>query len=139
MNPIIKNVLAVIAGAIIGMAVNMGIILLFGYIIPPPEGVDVSNVESIKASMHLYEIKHFIPPLLAHGLGTLIGALVTYLLASNNKMKLALLIGVFFLIGGIMMVIQLPSPTWMIIVDLVGMYIPMAWLGAKLVEGWSND
>lgn len=138
MSPIVRNILAVLAGAIIGMAVNMGIILIFGNIIPPPEGVDVSDVESIKASMHLYETKHFIPPLLAHGLGTLVGALITYLLAANNKMKLALLIGAFFLIGGIMMVIQLPSPLWMEVVDLVGMYIPMAWLGAKIASSRSK-
>jgi len=36
MNPIIKNILAVLAGVVLGSAVNMGIIMISGSIIPPP-------------------------------------------------------------------------------------------------------
>ena len=133
MNPIIKNILAVLAGFLVGSAVNMGIIMILGYVIPPPEGVDVTNMESIKASMHLFEPKHFISPFLAHALGTLVGAMVTAWIAATHKMKFALGIGVFFLIGGITNVFMLPSPTWFAILDLTGAYLPMAWIGGKLM------
>ena len=53
MNPVLKNILAVIGGIAIGMGVNMGLIILSGSIIPPPEGVDPMNAESIKANIHL--------------------------------------------------------------------------------------
>lgn len=132
MNPILKNILAVIAGIILGSVVNMGIIMLSGSIIPPPEGVDPSDMESLKSSMHLFEPKHFIVPFLAHALGTLAGAFVTALIAFSHKMKLALIIGLFFLLGGISSVFMLPSPTWFIVLDLVGAYIPMAWIGGLL-------
>jgi hypothetical protein len=39
---------------------------------------------------------------------------------------------VLFLIGGIVNVFLLPSPTWFSIVDLVGAYIPMAFIGGKI-------
>ncbi len=44
-----------------------------------------------------------------------------------------MIIAVFFLAGGIANVLMLPSPTWFIILDLVVAYIPMGYLGAKLV------
>jgi len=132
MNPILKNILAIIAGIIIGSLVNMGIIMVSGSIIPPPDGADVTTTEGLKAAMHLFEPKHFILPFLAHALGTLTGAFVAALIAANHKMKFALGIGVFFLVGGIASVFMLPSPTWYTVVDLVGAYIPMAYIGGKL-------
>ena len=44
MNPIFKNILAVIAGCVLGSAVNMGIIMVSGSIIPPPDGADVTTM-----------------------------------------------------------------------------------------------
>ncbi|MGB3151657.1 MAG: hypothetical protein WBB27_13440, partial [Maribacter sp.] len=100
MNPVVKNILAVIAGLIVGSIVNMGIIILSGSIIPPPEGADNTTMEGLKATMHLFEPKHFIMPFFAHALGTLVGAFVAVKIAANRKMLFALLIGAFFFVGG---------------------------------------
>ena len=132
MNPILRNVLAVIAGIAIGASVNMGIITISGSIIPPPDGADVATMEGLKATIHLFEPKHFLMPFLAHALGTLAGALITALIAVSHKLRLALAIGVIFLAGGIQMVMALPSPLWFRITDIIGAYIPMAYFGAKL-------
>lgn len=135
MNPIVRNILALIAGLVVGSAVNMGIIMVSGSIIPPPEGADVTTMEGLKASMHLFEPKHFIFPFLAHALGTLAGAIIAALIAVTHKMKFALGIGLFFIIGGIINIISLPSPLWFTILDLAGAYIPMGWIGGKIVAG----
>lgn len=135
MNPIFRNFLAVISGIFFGSAVNMGIVMISGSIIPPPPGVDPGNMESLKTSMHLFEAKHFLMPFLAHALGTFVGAYLAALMAFNHKMKFALGIGMFFLVGGIASVIILPSPRWFTILDLAIAYIPMAWLGGKLAFG----
>jgi hypothetical protein len=132
MNKIVKNVLAVITGIILGSAVNMGIIMLQGYFIALPEGVDVTNTESLQSSMHLFGPKHFIFPFLAHAIGTLVGAYLSARIAASHKMKFALGIGIFFLIGGISMVFLMPSPIWVAILDLSVAYIPMGWLGGRL-------
>lgn len=134
MNSKIRNVLAVIVGLIAGSAVNMGLVMVGAQIIPPPAGVDVTNVESIKASIHLFEFKHFIVPFLAHALGTLVGAYVTVIIAATYRMMLGLVIGVLFLLGGITNAFMLPSPAWFVVVDLVGAYIPMAWIGTRLTK-----
>ncbi len=133
MNPIIKNILAVIVGIFIGSAVNMGIIMVSGSIIPPPSGADITTMEGLKASIHLFEPKHFIFPFLAHALGAFAGALLAALIAANHKMKFAISIGVFFLIGGITNILMLPSPLWYTFIDLVGAYIPMSYLGGMLI------
>lgn len=132
MNPIIRNILAVISGIVVGGVVNMGIINISGSIIPPPEGADVTTTEGLKEAMLLFEPRHFIFPFLAHALGTFIGAFLAALIAATHKMKFALGIGFFFLLGGIASVFMLPSPTWFTILDLVGAYLPMAWIAGKL-------
>jgi hypothetical protein len=131
MNPTLKNILAVIAGLIVGSAVNMGIIMMSGSVIPPPPGADLSTMEGLKTSMPLFEPKHFIMPFLAHALGTLVGAFLAAKIASSFKMRCALIVGVLFLIGGISNVFMLPSPMWFNVLDLVVAYIPMAYLGGR--------
>jgi hypothetical protein len=133
MNPIVKNILAVIIGIVAGSAVNMGIIMISGSIIPPPEGVDNTTMEGLKAGLHLFQPKHFLFPFLAHALGTFVGALLAAIIAANRKLLFAMVIGVFFLAGGIANILMLPSPTWFTIVDLVGAYLPMAFFAAKLL------
>ncbi|MBD3615157.1 MAG: hypothetical protein HUJ22_01195 [Gracilimonas sp.] len=132
MKPFFKNALATLAGIIIGGAVNMGIIMISGAIIPPPEGADVTTMEGLQEAMHLFQPQHFVMPFLAHALGTLVGAFLTAYFVVSEPKKWAFFIGCFFLLGGVSNVVMLPAPLWFSIVDLVGAYIPMAYLGAIL-------
>jgi hypothetical protein len=134
MNPVIRNIIAVIAGLLIGGAVNMSLIMISGSIIPPPEGADITTMEGLKSSMHLFQPRHFVFPFLAHAAGTFTGAFVAALFAANNKLKFALAIGVFFLLGGIINVVALPSPIWFSVLDLVAAYIPVSYLAGKIVS-----
>ena len=133
MNPIIRNVLALLAGAAVGGLVNGAIIMISGNIIPPPVGVDVTTEAGLKAGLHLFEPKHFLMPFLAHAIGTFIGALTCARIAVSMRMVLAMMIGVLFFAGGAQMVMILPAPMWFNVCDLVFAYIPMAFLAAKLV------
>ncbi|MEM9819976.1 MAG: hypothetical protein AAF985_02845 [Bacteroidota bacterium] len=132
MNPILRNTLAVLAGCFIGSVINMGIIQLGMNLIPPPEGVDPTDVESIKASMHLYETKHFIVPWIAHAIGTLVAAFIAVKFAVSHHLKLAMGIGAFFLLGGVAAAQMIGSPALMTAIDLIVAYLPMAWLGYQL-------
>jgi hypothetical protein len=129
MNTFIRNSLAVVVGLVLGGAVNMLIITIGPGIIAPPAGVDATDAESIAASMHLYEPKHFITPLVAHAVGTLVGALLAFLVAASHKSLFAFVIGLAFLAGGTYMVFTLPGPVWFSVLDLTVAYLPMAWLG----------
>lgn len=130
---IIKNILAVVIGLLIGGTVNMSIIMNSSSIIPPPAGTNLTTMEGLQAAMPLMEPKHFLLPFLAHALGTLVGALIAASIATDYKMRYALTIGICFLIGGIANIFMLPSPIWFTVVDLALAYIPMAYLGGKFV------
>jgi hypothetical protein len=132
MNSTLKNILAVITGVIVGGALNMTLINISDSIIAPPPGADLKTTEGLKAAMHLFEPKHFLMPFLAHALGTLVGGFLAATIASAHKLKFALGIGAWNMLGGIMMVAMLPSPLWFTLTDLILAYIPMAFLGAKL-------
>ena len=132
MKPLVKNIIAVIVGVFAGGFLNMGIILISGKIIPPPEGADVTTMEGLLASMHLFEPKHFLMPFLAHALGTFAGAAIAVKIAATHKMRFAMAIGCWYLLGGSINVFMLPSPMWFNVTDLVLAYIPMAYLAAKL-------
>lgn len=134
---ILRNILAVIAGFIIGSIVNMGIVIT-GHKLMPIEGVDPNDMEALGAAMPNLSWEYFAFPFLAHALGTLVGALAAALIAASSKMTFALTIGIFFLLGGIYMVTLLPSPMWFNITDIALAYIPMAWIGGKIGMGISR-
>jgi hypothetical protein len=132
MKPVLRNALSVIAGLVVGGVANMSLIQASGAVIPPPPGADVTTLEGLRASMHLFEPRHFVFPFLAHALGTLAGAWLAATLAASRPRAMALIIGCAFCAGGLANVIMLPAPAWFVVLDLAGAYFPMAWLGARL-------
>lgn len=138
MNPRIKNIVAVIVGWITGSVINMGLIQTGHALIPIP-GIDPSDMDALAAIMPALEFEYFIFPLLAHALGTLVGAAVVGLIAASYKMKYALAMGALFLAGGIMVNYMLPGPTWFAVTDIVIAYIPMAWIGGNIALKLSSS
>ncbi|MCB0795910.1 MAG: hypothetical protein KDB88_14340 [Flavobacteriales bacterium] len=133
MNPILRNILAVVAGILAGWTVNMGLIILTAKLLPPLPGVDVNDINSINAHIGEYSVIQLLMPFLAHALGTLVAAFVAAKLAATRKMAFAYGLGAFFLLGGIMAVRMIPNaPLWFDVLDLVVAYLPMAWLGGRL-------
>ena len=128
----LRNTAAFLAGVVVGGAVNSALITLGPSLIPPPAGVDVTSAAGLSAGMHLFEPRHFVMPFLAHALGTLAGALAAYLVAATHAVRIALAIGVVFLCGGIAASVMIPAPAWFIALDLLGAYVPMAWLGVRI-------
>jgi hypothetical protein len=132
---IARNILAVIAGLVIGSVVNLGLVNLGMAVVPLPEGADISTMEGVRESMERFTPVNFLFPFLAHALGTLAGAFVAAKLAASHRMAFAIVIGVFFLIGGITMVVLCGGPVWFIAADLLLAYLPLAFLGGILAGG----
>jgi hypothetical protein len=132
MNSTLRSILAVITGIALGSIVNMLLVTLGHALIPPPG--DTSTMEAMKESLLLFQAKDFIFPFVAHAGGTFVGAYIAARIATNKKKRAAMVIAVVFLLGGISMIVMLPSPLWFTILDLLGAYIPMAWIGWKLAE-----
>ncbi|MEZ6105816.1 MAG: hypothetical protein R3B96_06765 [Pirellulaceae bacterium] len=132
MPSVVRNILAVVAGFIIGSIVNIAIVSIGPLVIPPPEGVDMTDMDQLAENMKLLKPANFIAPFLAHALGSLVGAFVVAMIATKYKMIFALGIGAFFMLGGITMVAMVGGPIWFILLDLIGAYLPMGYLGGLL-------
>ena len=135
MHPSLRNILAVISGVLVGSLVNMGLISIGPFLVPIPAGADVSTMENLRDSMKLFTPVNFLFPFLAHALGTLSGAFIAAKIAGSRPVTIAIGIGVFFLIGGVMMVSMLGGPMWFKFTDLLLAYIPMGYLGGILARG----
>jgi hypothetical protein len=129
---IIRNILAVVVGAFLGGLVNMAIVMVGPMLIAPPAGADMTTVEGLTAAMPMLQPKHFIAPFLALAIGTLVGALIDYLISASYRNVLAYVVGVLFLIGCISACFLIPAPIWFMALDLIVAYIPMAWLGIMI-------
>ena len=132
MNAAVRNTLAVIAGFFALAMAKYVATKLGNAVIPPPAGVDLSTMEGFKAAIPLYSATQWLPVFFEHAVGSLVGGAVAALVAVSHRMKLALGIGALHMVGGLVAASMLPFPMWVVAVDLVAMYLPMAWLGGKL-------
>lgn len=132
MPSVLRNVLAFVVGIVVGGAMNMALVVLGPILIPPPEGVDMADMDRFAENLKLLKPVNFIAPWLAHAGGTLVGAFLAAKLAASHGMKLALGVGVFFLLGGVTMVASYGGPLWFILLDLLAAYIPTGYFGGLL-------
>jgi hypothetical protein len=129
---IVRNILAVVLGIVIGGMVNMAFIVAGPQVFPPPEGVNMGDAKSLAEGAHLLQPRHFVFPFIAHAAGTFVGALVAHLVAASHRNVFSYVVGCFNLLGGIIAASMIPAPVWFIALDLLVAYIPMAWLATRL-------
>ncbi len=142
---ILKNILAVILGIVIGSLVNMLIIIVSYGFVTYPEGVVPMGMgdffdpvamqttfDSIKANIDKFGFSHYIMPFLAHALGTMAGAFIAAKVAATKKMVFAYVIGAWFLLGGIVNALDLGMGFVAMGIDILLAYIPFAYLGGKI-------
>ena len=125
MKQLLKNIGILIFGIIIGMIVNIGLIIIGGIIFPLSESFEPMNAIN-------WDLKYFIFPFLAHSVGTLSGSFLVSKLSRNSNIIFPLIVGLYFLSGGIYMVTILPAPMWFVFLDLIVCYIPMSLIGWRI-------
>ena len=138
MNPILRNILVTIIAVIVDSIVNMQIINLSFSIIDYPDGFNPQDPESFEKFKDLLPITSYIFALLAHAIGTLVGAFIISKFVTTKSKTFAMGIGAFFLLGGITASFMIPAPGWFIPVDLILSYFPMAILGWVLAGSRKN-
>jgi hypothetical protein len=129
---ILKNAAISILCLFLGGGLNMLLIMISGFIIPPPPGSDLTTMEGLLVAMPKMGPEHFIFPFLAHAAGTWLSAYLVTKFIPGRGMVTPMIFGALFFIGGYMSVMELPSPMWFNILDLGVAYFPMALLGYKM-------
>ncbi|MFZ9689257.1 MAG: hypothetical protein ACO3DS_05410 [Phycisphaerales bacterium] len=134
---VLWSIIGVVTGALVGAFAN-GVTLNAGTaLIPPPAGVNHQNIESINASIAQYSAAQLMVPFAAHAVGALLGGAIAWAIARGRTagMVSAIVVGALFLAGGVTMVVTLPNtPAWFAAMDLIGAYLPMAWLGTRIAR-----
>lgn len=129
MPSILRNILGVLIGAAACIFLN-GLLLGFMMkLVGTPEGFDPNDL----TTYHLLQAKHYLSPFVAHSVPSLVGAAIAAVIAATRKMTMALIVGGLHLLGGIAAVFLIDAPLWFDALDLTVAYLPMAWIGGKLV------
>lgn len=132
MSAAVRNTLAFLGGFVALGVAKYAATALGNAVIPPPPGVDLSTIEGFTAAVPLYEAKQWIPAFFEHAVGSMAGGAAAAFLAVSRRMTLALGIGALHMAGGVAAALMVPFPAWVVALDLVAMYLPMAWIGGRM-------
>ena len=133
---------AIVVGALVGMMVMMGLHMATTLVYPMPPGLDIMSADpaqqvAFKAWMGTLPAGAFVLTTLAHGIGCMCGAIVGTLIVGRRSVIPAVVIGLFFTVGGISNLGEVPHPAWFAFVDLP-IYLALAVpAGFLLIRGRS--
>ncbi len=127
----IRNMLAVVVGLVVGMVFNMAMVILDTALHPMPEGVTFEDAEGVAAYFAGLPLLAFLIILVAHVGQAFVGGLVAAAISRNASMLVAMIVGALSLFAGIMNMMSMPLPAWMWIE--MPLYLFGAWLAARIV------
>ena len=120
---IILGVVGVVAGIFAGMVFMMLLHMASTLIYPLPAGVsfmsqEPENQAALQAWFETLPTGAWLLAVLCHGLGCMFGAAVAVLISGRRSIVPAVIVGVFFTIGGVMNLSSVPHPGWFPLIDL---------------------
>lgn len=108
----LRRILGLIAGIAV-TAILVAVVESLGHLVyPPPEGIDLTDPESLKAYMSDAPIGALLSVLLAWAVGTMAGSGLAGVIAGEKECLLGTILGALFLIGGIVNMAMIPHPLW---------------------------
>ena len=117
-----KNILATIAG-FIAAGLIVYLIEQLGYkFFPLPDRIDPMDPESLKQNIDLIPNGSMIFVILAHAIGTLSGMILAGFISKKSLIP-SYIVGGLMILATITNLVMIPSPTWFIILDLLGVII----------------
>jgi hypothetical protein len=126
----VRNILAVIAGLVVGMVVNMALIMLNAYVLfPMPPGTSMQDPEQVNAYIATLPTVAFFVVLSAHLGQSFVGGWTAARLGSSRPMMLAMIVGVLSLVGGAINMMTIKGPDWLYIE--LPLYLVVAWLAGR--------
>jgi hypothetical protein len=132
MNPVVRGVLAVIAGMLVALVLIV-VVQVIGTRVYPPPPMNRASIESIKAAIAQVPLVSLLFVLLSYTAGSVAGGWVVARFAPRDKMVHAMtLAGLLFCLG-IVNLTSLPHPTWFWVASSA-VYWLGAWSGAKAAE-----
>ena len=126
----IRNILAVIGGLIVGMIANMILVMVNMTVFPLPEGTNMWDPVQMKAALEGMPTAAWILPIVAHLAQAFVGGWVAARLGASKPMLLAMIVGVLSLLGGVMNAVNIGSPAWTWIE--MPLYLLASWFAGRM-------
>lgn len=126
----LRTVLSVIAGVLVGFFVITLIEAASHFIFPPPEGLNPMDAESIKLYMKDIPIGALLLVWFSYVAGSFVSGLIAAILSRINQMRVGFACGLIMLIAGSFNLYMIPHPLWFSIGTILT-YIPLALAGSN--------
>ena len=127
----LRNIIAVLVGLVVGSTVNMALIMLNAEMLfPMPPGTDMADPVQMNAYVATLPTAAFFVVMLAHLGQSFVGGWVAARIGASRPMVLAMIIGVLSLAGGVMSMMSIRGPAWFAIE--LPLYLVVAWLAGRI-------
>ena len=126
-----RNAMAIVVGLTVAFIVKWTHVSIDNRLFPFPTDIDPADAEAVNLYFKELPSLSFLITLGFNALMVFCAAYITVKVAATQHRNLALGIGLFLLVMGLMQLFSRPHPIWFIIGDIC-LYIPMAGLGYKL-------
>ena len=131
MPPLLRNILAQIAGVIVGVVcISVGE-TIDGRIYPPPAGFDPKNVEMVKQYAASLPPSALLIVLFSYAIGFSIAVLLATRLAATNHAVRGAVVGAFFGAATVLNLMAFPHPAWFWVGNFA-VLLAATWLGIRL-------
>ena len=127
----IRTVFSIIAGLAAGIIIITLVDKLGDFFYPAPSDLDYSNKETVMRLVLDAPFGAVLFIAIAWALGSFSGGMVSSIISNNYKMLVAIITGLILMAAGLTTLLSFSHPVWIWIVGL-SVYIPFAYLGAKL-------
>lgn len=123
-----KNILSTFLGVLGGIFIIFTLEVVSHLIYPPPPGMDINDMEAIKAFTGSAPSIVFILLIISYAVGSIVGGLIAAAIAPTNKMTKAITVGGILMGLGAYNLFMIPHPVWTIIISIF-LFIPCSYLG----------
>ena len=130
MHPVVRSILAVLAGMLSAFVVIACVQAVGVRIYPPPPGMDPRDTATFKNLMAQMPLGALLFVLLAYAAGSVVGGWVAARFAPRAKLTHGMIVGAFLLGAGIMNMTVIPHPGWFW-ASAIAIYLLGAWSGAR--------
>lgn len=127
--PILKRILAGIAGIISAFVVVFLMEMLSAKLYPFPNNLDVNNPEQIAAYIDSLPPTASLLVMAGYALASLAGGVVATLISGRERARIAIIIGLLLTVVGLFN----PDPIWFKVTSSF-IYVPFAYLGYLMVR-----
>jgi hypothetical protein len=126
-----RNIFSTFLGVLSGIFIIFLMEIVSHIIYPLPAGIDIKDMEAIKAYTNAAPTIIFVLLIVSYSLGAIVGGLIAAAIALQNKISKAITVGGILMGLGAYNLFMIPHPVWTIIISIF-LFIPCSYLGGYL-------